>query len=64
MNEKAVPTWLFAAVVVGLGELTYWLYGRYGLGLLTKISFGGTAVAAAFFLIVYSIRWKKNRMKN
>ncbi|ARU63416.1 hypothetical protein CBW65_22290 [Tumebacillus avium] len=64
MNEKAVPTWLLAVPVVGLGELTYWLYGRFGVNLGVQVSFGAAVLAAFVFLIIYCMRWKNNRKKS
>ncbi|ASS74827.1 hypothetical protein CIG75_07435 [Tumebacillus algifaecis] len=64
MNEKAIPTWLLAVPVIGLGELTYLLYGRLGVGWVTKASFGATVLAAVVFLIIYLMRVKHNRKKS
>lgn len=61
MNEKNLPNWLLVAIVVGLGELSYYLWNHYGLGLGTKASMTATGVAVLGFAVIYSMRLMKRR---
>lgn len=60
MNEKNFPNWMLFAVVAGLGELTYWLWKHYGMGMGTKVSGAATALALVAFLVIFATR-KLNR---
>jgi hypothetical protein len=60
VNEKNFPNWMLFAVVAALGELTYWFWKNYGMGIGAKVSGAVTALALlAFFIIV--ARRKLNR---
>ncbi|MGB8954180.1 MAG: hypothetical protein WCC10_02290 [Tumebacillaceae bacterium] len=60
MNEKNFPNWMLFAVVAGLGELTYWFWKHYGMGIGAKVSGAVTALALLAFLIIVATR-KLNR---
>lgn len=59
-NEKNFPNWLMVAILVGLGELSYWLNTRFGFGVATKAALGVTALAGIWFLILFIGRWRRN----
>jgi hypothetical protein len=63
MSEKNFPNWMLVAVVCGFGELTYWLNGRWGFALTTKISLGATVLVGFVALIVYVNRVMKRISK-
>jgi hypothetical protein len=51
------------AVVVGLAELTYWIWSRYGLGIGAKISGAVTALAVLAFLVIYVMRMLNRKQR-
>ncbi|MBL0387240.1 hypothetical protein JJB07_11320 [Tumebacillus sp. ITR2] len=61
MDEKNLPNWLLMAIVVGLGELSYYLWKHYGMLWTTKSSMAVTGVAAAGFLVIYFSRLVKSK---
>ncbi|MGZ4113408.1 MAG: hypothetical protein ACXVP5_13295 [Tumebacillaceae bacterium] len=63
MNEKNFPNWMLVAVVCGFGELTYWLNGRWGFALATKLALGATVLSAVAVLIIYVNRLMKRAAK-
>lgn len=63
MSEKNFPNWMLVAVVCGFGELTYWLNGRWGFALTTKIALGATVLAGVVALLIYINRLMKRAVK-
>ncbi|PWK15937.1 hypothetical protein [Tumebacillus permanentifrigoris] len=61
MDEKNLPTWLLVAVVVGLGEVSYYLWKHYGFGLGTKTAVAVTGLAAIATGIIYLSRTVKSK---
>ncbi|HEU4963106.1 MAG TPA: hypothetical protein VFV52_04485 [Bacilli bacterium] len=61
MNEYAFPNWMLVAVVAGLGEFAYYLYGRLGMGWPVKAAIGLAVVVAAVSLVVYLRRVIKRK---
>jgi uncharacterized membrane protein YjjB (DUF3815 family) len=59
LDEKNVPTWMLVAVVAGLGELTYWLYSRYGMNLAVQGGAALTAIAAIGCTAIYLLRLRR-----
>ena len=61
MSEKNFPNWMLFAVVVGLGELTYWFWKNYGMGVGAKVSGVATFIALVAFLVIFVMRTKSRR---
>jgi len=62
-NNKQIPTWMLIAVVIGLGQLTWFLHTRFGFGLLTKSSLALAVLAAGAVAVLYGLRVMKGKKR-